>query len=182
MKGVVFTEFLEMVESQNSALYAQSIIEESRLASGGAYTAVGTYPESEMAALVGALSRRSGVAPGELLRQFGRHLFARFSELYPSLFGEAEDAFSFLASVETKIHVNVKKLYPDASLPRFEVVEQSADLFRIIYRSERHLEDLCEGLIEGCLAHFGERAQIERRVLARAPAAIVEFRLTRMRA
>ena len=43
MKGVIFTEFLEMVESHFSPEMADRIITAARLPSGGAYTAVGTY-------------------------------------------------------------------------------------------------------------------------------------------
>ena len=44
MKGIVFTEFLEMVEDKFSADMVDDIIDDCDLASGGAYTAVGTYP------------------------------------------------------------------------------------------------------------------------------------------
>jgi len=56
MKGVVFTEFLDMVEAKFSADMVDDIIDDAKLASGGAYTAVGTYPHSEMVALGVALA------------------------------------------------------------------------------------------------------------------------------
>lgn len=40
MKGIVFTEFLEMVESHHSADMVDDIIDAARLVSGGIYTAV----------------------------------------------------------------------------------------------------------------------------------------------
>ncbi len=43
MKGVVFTEFIEMVEDQFSADMVDDIIDDAQPPSGGAYTAVGTY-------------------------------------------------------------------------------------------------------------------------------------------
>ncbi len=52
MKGMVFTEFLEMVEDRFSPEIADRIITASDLRSGGAYTAVGTYEHSEMIQLV----------------------------------------------------------------------------------------------------------------------------------
>lgn len=48
MKGIVFVEFLEMVESTFSAEMADDIIDACDLSSGGAYTSVGTYPHSEI--------------------------------------------------------------------------------------------------------------------------------------
>lgn len=52
MKGIVFTEFLEMVADKFSADTVDTIIEEADPPSGGAYTAVGTYDFAEMASLV----------------------------------------------------------------------------------------------------------------------------------
>ena len=155
MKGVVFTEFLEMVEARFSADTVDDIIDAAQLPSGGAYTAVGTYPHEEMVALVVALSAQSGVAVADLLRAFGEHLFGRFVQGYPSFFTARNDAFSFLAGIEEIIHAEVRKLYPDAELPRFDVEQHSAHTLVLLYDSRRHFEDLADGLMRGCIAHFG---------------------------
>ena len=78
MKGVVFTELLEMVEARFSADMVDDIIDDAQLPSGGVYTSVGTYPHEEIVALVVALSQRSGLAVRDLLLAFGEHLFGRF--------------------------------------------------------------------------------------------------------
>ena len=44
MKGIVFREFIDMVESQFSLETADAIIQASSLSTHGAYTTVGTYP------------------------------------------------------------------------------------------------------------------------------------------
>lgn len=43
MKGVVFTEFIEMVEGRFGLAMVDRIIEAAQLPSSGVYTAVGTY-------------------------------------------------------------------------------------------------------------------------------------------
>ena len=48
MKGIVFTEFLEMVEASYGLQTVDTIIENASLPSEGAYTAVGTYDFNEM--------------------------------------------------------------------------------------------------------------------------------------
>ena len=121
MKGIVFTEFLEMVESRFSFDMVDDILDDARPASGGAYTAVGTYPHDEMVALVSALSARSGLAVADLLRAFGAHLFGRFVQGYPDFFARVDNAFDFLAGIEDIIHAEVRKLYPDAELPHFTI-------------------------------------------------------------
>lgn len=56
MKGIVFTEFLDMVETRWSAGFADALLDATELKSGGAYTTVGTYDFGEMVALLGELS------------------------------------------------------------------------------------------------------------------------------
>lgn len=179
MKGVVFTEFLEMVEQRFSADMADDIIESVTLASGGAYTAVGTYDHQEMVALVGALSQRSGVAIPALLKAFGEYLFGRFAQNYARLIDPSPDAFAFLSGIESVVHTEVRKLYPDAQLPTFDVEEHSARRMVLLYRSGRHFEDLAEGLILGCLRHFGEQATLARETVGEGPGRAERFVVSR---
>jgi len=109
MKGVVFTEFFEFVEETYSPEFLQETIADSQIASGGVYTSVGTYPVCEMGALVGSLSKRTGHDSSQLLKLFGRHLFRYFHASSPHFFEGVTCPFDFLASVETKIHVDVKE-------------------------------------------------------------------------
>lgn len=162
MKGLVFAEFLEMVEAGHGVDMVDDLVEETDPPSGGAYTATGTYDHAELVAMVVALSRRTGTPVPDLVRAFGEHLFARFVALYPRFFDGIDDAYCFLESIHDVIHVEVLKLYPDATLPDFACVRHGPGRFEMIYRSSRHLEDLAHGLIAGCLTHFGESADISR--------------------
>ncbi|MGH8626303.1 MAG: heme NO-binding domain-containing protein, partial [Gammaproteobacteria bacterium] len=100
MKGVVFTEFLEMVEDRFSPEVADRIIEASNLPSGGAYTAIGTYDHTEMTQLVTQLSAATGTAVPVLVHAFGQYLFGRFVALYPQFFEGVESAFPFLEKID----------------------------------------------------------------------------------
>ena len=180
MKGVVFTEFLEMVESRFSADMVDDIIDDANLPSGGAYTAVGTYPHDEMVALVVALSQRSGAAVRDLLLAFGEHLFGRFVAGYPTFFVGVTDAFTFLAGIEDIIHREVRKLYPDAELPRFDIERHTDRELVLLYQSGRHFEDLAEGLMRGCIVHFGGGITIVRTVVGEGDARSERFVLTRV--
>lgn len=179
MKGVVFTEFLAMVEEKFSFETADRIIEASDLATDGAYSSIGTYDHTELVQLVTALSGETGVAVPDLIRAFGRHLFSRFHALYEQLFGGAQSTFDFLTNVESYVHVEVRKLYPDAELPTFECeVEDDAHMV-LIYRSKRPFADLAEGLVAGCAEHFGESIDIERQDLSDGNRTHVRFQLTK---
>lgn len=161
MKGIVFSEFLEMVESHFSPEVADEIIVAAGLSSGGMYTAVGTYDHHEMLALVSCLSERTAIAPAELLHSYGAWLFGRFTKLYPSFFEDVRNAFDFLARIEDHVHVEVLKLYPDAELPTFDISRPDAGTLQMTYRSGRPFADLALGLIQGCASHYGEDIAVE---------------------
>ncbi|MBL9154943.1 MAG: heme NO-binding domain-containing protein [Verrucomicrobiales bacterium] len=162
MKGIIFTEFTEMVESVFGFDTLDTIIERANLPSGGQYTAVGTYDHGEMVSLVIQLSAATGMEVPALLKAFGTHLFHRFAKIYPDMIAGESSALGFLDRVETHIHREVLKLYPNAELPRFENHWVTDRELEMVYHSNKHFEDVAEGLILGCLEHFNETAEVTR--------------------
>ncbi len=160
MKGVVFTEFLEMVEDKFSADMVDDIIDDADLESEGVYTAVGTYPHEEIVSLVGSLSKHTEIAVPDLVKIFGEHLFGRFAILYPDFMKSDPGVFEFLESVETYIHIEVKKLYPDAQLPTFDTERKNDDTLIMYYNSPHPFATLADGLLKGCMSHFNVDAEI----------------------
>jgi hypothetical protein len=179
MKGIVFSEFLEMVEARYGLALVDRIIEHSNPASGGAYTAVGTYDPRELGALVVQLGVETGVRVSQLMQEFGEHLFGRLAGGYPQLLQGAGSAFEVLERIEKVIHPEVRKLYPDAELPRFETKRLGADVLELTYRSPRGLADLAEGLIRGCAAWYGHDVEIQRQDLSNGAHTHERFTLTR---
>jgi len=156
MKGIIFTEFLEMVEDKFSPEVADKIIEASNLSNDGAYTSVGTYHHSELIEMVGHLSEESDIDVVPLVKVFGEHLFGRFVDLYPEFFEGIDSCFGFLNLIENHVHVEVRKLYPDAELPTFATEQPEPQRLEMTYESKRPFAPVAEGLIKGCIAHFGE--------------------------
>ncbi len=180
MKGIVFREFIDMVESQFSVDTADAIIGASALSTHGAYTTVGTYPHQEMVDLVSNLSAHTGISVPDLLQHFGRHLFSRFVEIHPNLTNAFSDVFSLLSALENTIHVDVNKLYRDAETPSFTYEQNGQQQMVFIYRSRRSMADFAQGLIEGCIAHFKENITIQRDELEpQGDEALTRFTLVR---
>ncbi|MBL8323658.1 MAG: heme NO-binding domain-containing protein [Rubrivivax sp.] len=163
MLGLVFTEFIELVEDRFSPEMADRVIAAAPGGRGGAYTAVGYYPHEELVAMVLELARISGAPVPQLVRAFGSHLLQRFTQIYPQMFERHRGLFDFLAAIDGEIHVEVRKLYPQASLPRFEVMQRSAQQLTLRYSSPRGMQSLAIGLMEGAAAHYGERCEIASR-------------------
>ncbi len=180
MKGIVFREFIDMVEDEFSLETADAIIAASELSTAGAYTSVGTYPHSEMVSLVVNLSKQTGQPVPALLHHFGRHLFKRFTVIHPQYVTSYQSAFQLLQQLDGNIHVEVKKLYIDAELPSFTFEELPDGGMHFHYRSHRALADFAEGLIQGCIAHFGHAITVSRTDLpADELGAHTRFTLTR---
>jgi uncharacterized protein with GYD domain len=179
MKGIVFTAFLEMVETHFSLEIADHIIEASSLPSGGRYTAVGTYDHSELVKLVKQLSSRTGIPVPDLVKTFGEYMFVQLAEGYPQFVNTSSNVFELLQKVDGYIHVEVRKLYPDAELPVFEFDASVPGTLQLIYKSARPFADLAEGLINGCIKHFGESITISREDLSGGDGTSAAFILTK---
>jgi len=124
MKGIVFTEFLELVEDKFGLEMVDQLIQESDLESKGIYTAVGTYEFGEMLSLVSNLSKNTAITVDELLCVYGEHFFDVLKRDYPQFIALYNDPLEMLSSIENHIHVEVRKIYPDAELPTFEIIEK----------------------------------------------------------
>ncbi len=157
---MVFTEFLDMVEQRYGIETLDAVLTASSVESLGAYTSVGTYDWREFVALAEATAAQVDVSMPQLLRGYGQYLFGVFAKTHASLFTDLTSAFDFLENVEAFIHPEVRKLYPDADLPRFDI-ERCGDTMTIHYRSKRPFAQFARGLIEGCLLHFAVTAVVD---------------------
>lgn len=162
MKGLVFTEFFEMVEANYGLAMIEDLIEATQPSSGGCYTSVSSYNHQELIDMVVELADRTNSQVNDLVYAFGRHLAKVFSSKFTSFFDECPDTLSFLKRIDDHIHVEVHKLYPDAELPEFSFDDSDPDCFQLTYKSVRNFSDLALGLIEGCAEHYNEQFDITR--------------------
>ena len=74
MLGIVFSEFVDMVEASFSADMVDDILDDTGFETDGAYSTVGAYDHQELVGLVVALSKRTGISIDDLVQAFGQHL------------------------------------------------------------------------------------------------------------
>ncbi len=160
MKGIVFTEFLDLVETKFGLEMVDTIITQSKLESEGIYTSVGTYKFSEMLELLENLSANTNIAIDDLLLVYAEHFFSVLKDSYPGLIATYKDPIEMLASIENHIHVEVRKIYPDAELPTFEVLEKTDTKLIMIYKSSRAMHHFGLGLMNKTFEHFNSTATI----------------------
>lgn len=160
MKGIVFTEFLDLVETKFGLVMVDKIIEQSKLESKGVYTSVGTYKFSEMLQMLQNLSNNTGMSIDQLLLVYAEHFFSVLETSYPGLLNTYNDPIEMLASIEDHIHVEVRKIYPDAELPTFKVLEKTDASLIMIYKSSRAMHHFGLGLMNKTFEHFNTTATI----------------------
>lgn len=160
MKGIIFAEFLELVEDKFGLDVLDKMLQQS--ADSGVYTSVGSYDHKALVRMIVELSKITGIDVNELQRVYGVSVFRSLYQTVPQSenLSAVQGCFAFLRHVEDYIHVEVKKLYPDANPPQFEFVSQSSGVMTFDYLSARCLGQVCLGLIEGCAAYFNEQVDI----------------------
>ena len=159
MKGIIFNVTEKAVVELLGEDAWDDLLEDAGL--DGDYTALGTYADADLLALVTAAAAKTGHDPADVQRLVGRqalpHLVASIEDFLDPDLG----VFDFLESVHSIIHVEVKKLDPNAQPPDVIPERISEDELRLTYRSERGLSPLAEGLILGAGDHYGEPVEIE---------------------
>lgn len=162
MRGVIFTEFSAFVEEVLGLDALEQALNRADLLSGGAYTAVGSYPYSELERILGALlEQQPTLTLDGALYDFGYWLAGRFRTTYAPFFEPHSDPIAFLKSVDGHIHQEVRKLNPDAVPPKVVVERMASDRYRLSYQSHRPLARLARGLTEGSIAAFGGGWSVE---------------------
>lgn len=163
MRGVLFTLMFELVEETFGLEMLDALIHKSKLTDGGSYTAVGTYPHRDMLEIVTNLSEMTDTPANQLMTVFGNYMFPHLLDLHVENTGLLPDScFGLLSKIENSIHIEVKKLYPDADLPHFSFSQSDQDTAELVYHSNRPFGSVAQGMIEGCVKHYGEQVIVTR--------------------
>lgn len=160
MKGIVFTEFLDLVEEKFGLEMVDKIISQSTLESEGVYTSIGTYSFSEMLQLLQHLSNNTDISIDNLLLVYAEHFFSVIERSYPGLLATYNDPIEMISSIEDHIHIEVRKIYPDAELPTFIVEEKTENSLVLNYKSSRAMHHFGLGLMNKTFEHFNSTASI----------------------
>src|SRR5687767_6586028 len=160
MKGVIFNLAEQVVTDGFGADVWDDILDRAGLE--GSYTSLGSYPDADLVALVGATSECLKIEPGAVVATIGEGAMPLLAQRYPAFFSPHTGTRSFLLTLNDIIHPEVRKLYPGADVPEFAFEVRGDDQLLLGYRSARQLCALAEGFITGAARHFGESVRIEQ--------------------
>ncbi len=164
MQGVVYTALADMVIEQLGLPVWEQILDAAALPSQGAYTAGARYDDAELAQLVTLLSQHTGIAPPDLVRSFGTYLFSQLYATLPPQLQSCQNLREFLLKIDSTIHKEVKRVYPDSYLPSFKYDDSKPSELIMYYQSRRKMCFAAEGLIQGAARQFNTDIQLSHPV------------------
>lgn len=160
MKGVIFNAIEETVRAEQGDDMWDDVLAAAGLR--GAWTSLGTYPDEQVDALVAAAGAALDVSRADLLRHLGRRSFEYLAARTPEAMCLFSNARGLLLGLNAVIHPEVRKVYPGADVPVFEVSCETDDCVGLSYRSRRGMCHFAEGLAHGAADHFGETVELSQ--------------------
>ncbi len=177
MKGVVFNILEDFIcENWGDEIY-EEILSLCPLKTKEPFVGPGTYPDGDLMKIAAQAAELLGLSLNDALKAFGRFAFSGFVKKFPELVANSHSARDFLLSVDSVIHVEVKKLYPDAETPKFTYQDLSETQLIMTYQSKRNLCVLMEGLIAGVSDHFDTEIVLNQVQCVHQQGTVCEFDL-----
>lgn len=153
MKGVIFNELEEFITQGWGAETYEEIMSRCPLHTKDPFIGPGTYPDADLLAIVAKTTEKLGIGVPEALHAFGKFLFPRLAARVPKFLEGHAHPKTFLVSIDSVIHVEVRKLFKGAVTPRITCTDDG-ETFVMHYQSSRKVCPLFTGLLAGAGQHF----------------------------
>lgn len=161
MQGIIFNALEEFVLENADMETWNKVIENSKVASEGVYTAGVRYDDGEIVSLASELCDQLGVPLEDGLKMFGEFLFGFLINKGPVEISNYENTQTLLKNLEDVVHKDVKCIHPDAYTPFFQYTPKTEDEGELVYHSKRKLCIVAEGLLSGAAKHYGQSISID---------------------
>lgn len=166
MKGAIFNIFEDFVIKNHGVEAYEALLDNTELQTKEPYISAGNYPDSDFYNLVGTACKMLNISGEVAQKVFGQYTFHQLAESHPEFILGFKDAKAFLLTVDGVIHKEIKKLHPDAYLPKFYYNDPQPDELEITYISKRKLYHFMSGLIVGVANHFKQEiAQCQKEII-----------------
>ena len=164
MKGTIFVEFLRMIETDHGLDTVDRVITRcgDDLATEGAYTSVGNYPHAELLSLLNSyIDESQAQDAAAILDRFAGYVLREFARMHPEFVADADNVLTLLESVESHIHEEVLKLYPEANPPSIKCSRTDANNLTVNYSSHRPLAPFALSLTREAAVVFDHAVAID---------------------
>ena len=143
------------------------------------FTPLGTYPDTQIAALVTEAEALSGIPATALLEGFGEFLVPTYLALYGNLLKPEWRTLEVIENTEETVHRVVRIRNAGAEPPRLRVRRTANDEVELTYDSARKLCAVARGIGRGVAKQFEQSLDIRDRscMLRGDPTCVIAFRL-----
>ncbi len=178
MKGIIFNLLEDFITENFGEEKYEQIIAKCNLTTTEPHVGPGTYEDKDLMEIVARATEELKISIPDALKAFGKFAFSKLAEKHPNFVKPYQHPKPFLMTVESVIHIEVKKLYEHAYTPTFIYTDTSPDTLTITYSSKRKLYDLMEGLIDGVGEFFKSPIQQTHKIYQKNGAELCDFELT----
>jgi predicted hydrocarbon binding protein len=158
MHGLILAELQRFSEAENGNGTWAQLLHEAGLPHR-TYVTSETYPDTDVAAIVGAAARHKGSDVQTVLEQFGEFIAPTLMTVYKPFIKPEWKTLDMIEHAENNIHRAVRLRDPLAVPPRLQVRRVSPSEVVVIYESERRMCALAKGIARGVATHYGERIE-----------------------
>ena len=160
MKGIVFNVFEDFLDQTFGPGYWDEVLEKIN-SPNDYYIASKIYPDQELLSVVSEVITQQNLPLNQALNLFGHFLFKTLTHSYSDIVSEFKTPKEFMESLDSIIHVEVKKIMPGSSPPQFLVVNSTDTETILEYQSQRELCQLANGLMQGLNDFFNYKIKID---------------------
>jgi hypothetical protein len=161
MKGLFFTELIELLEADYGLAVVDRVIRAAVPPTDGAYTSMGNYDAEEFFGLINAFSAEMDQPVSTIQRSFGRHFMRCLMVRNHKLVGTYSSAIKAIKDVNKLIRA-ARILPPDATLPDVTFSEEGESIWQLTIHLPLQVRDMVLGALEACIARYEEPLIVSR--------------------
>jgi predicted hydrocarbon binding protein len=160
MRGIVVTGLEDYICSKYGLSQWHTAIDVCLDKDQQVITAAEYYDDETVLKIITVLTEQLEVPVTDFITDFGKHLFKTLKNYYSFLLEDIDSFNTLLMSLDQVIHANVKKVHPDAQVPKF-TIESHTKGWTVKYESERKLCYLAIGLLHGAADFYDLKINLE---------------------
>ena len=147
MKGHIFYLLEKFIIENTSDDVYEEILQSCNFITEEPFVRPGTYPDEDLHELVDKTVQKMGITKEEAHFAFGKWIFPHLIKIAPAEVMDFKGPKELLLSIDYIHMIELKKVMPDATPPRFYCLDTGPDTLELIYSSPREMFDLVDGVL-----------------------------------
>lgn len=179
MRGVFFTELLDLVEARHGVLGVERVREAALAPRARAYTAAGSYDYDELERLIAAAAAALAMTANALKTELGAVMMRRLMHDMPFALNGCDDALAAAGRIAELAPQWFRSTHDDEQAPSLVFSRLSDEVVAVDYRSRYPFADVAEGSLRALAALFAEPVDLVRQNAEGPPGCGARFVLRR---